>query len=247
MLLDWAMTAYVHDYPQTTQSELHICVSVYFDLLPLLYDALATLLIFVCLMLKGYSAGALYASTTRVRPVLYLLKHWANGGRPHYVLISYPVDMVWALSMFRTSFFQTALEGLLRARKNAANSHVAAGQLPEARSLVGGQAAGKDSEGNQDVAADVLVIFGLQDQFTKEASYERWVSRLLELAPTPDSNSAALPSGAYTSAQAHDAEQSTVEECRVDGADHFWNRGSALDRLISAVESWNGKLARGIA
>lgn len=57
-------------------------------------------------LLCGNSAGSLAATQCRIPPIA------GREVRIGYVLISYPLSVIWALSFFRSSTFQTALEGI---------------------------------------------------------------------------------------------------------------------------------------
>ncbi|PWN52159.1 hypothetical protein IE53DRAFT_385424 [Violaceomyces palustris] len=203
------------------------------------------------LYLCGYSAGSLYASCSflsdnsrledegkeaygigvdfcRPGPVT------ADGGRrkawfrrPRYILISYPLDMVWALSLFRSSFYHSALERLLKSDWDGGLQE-RQGDGGEREKRFDGDPRSVGKESIRALASDVLVIFGLQDQFTKESSYEKWTTKLSSIAPPPSTSSSPRPTKA----------SSTFDQVRIDNSDHFWRSKDSLGKLTRSVDRW---------
>lgn len=115
--------------------------------------------LYVC----GYSAGSLYGSTTKVSKIHLNSPVFREGPRPRYILISLPVSWVWALSFFKSSVYQDALRDLLKASGRA---------CPRRRTASEDASSGKDESNEledsaEDIAVDLLIAFGLQDQLTK--------------------------------------------------------------------------------
>ena len=75
-------------------------VEYYIDLLT--SSTIKTIDILLC----GNSAGSLAATQCRIPPIA------GRELRIGYILISYPLSVIWALSLFRSSTFQAALEGI---------------------------------------------------------------------------------------------------------------------------------------
>ena len=76
-----------------------------------------------------------------------------DPGIPYsYLLISYPLNVQWALTTVRSSFFSSQINQLLRTTENDSKND--------------------DSRNNSN---KVLVLYGDHDQFTGVRSYQNWL------------------------------------------------------------------------
>ncbi|EPQ32233.1 uncharacterized protein PFL1_00430 [Pseudozyma flocculosa PF-1] len=119
----------------------------------------------VDVVVVGYSAGGLYASKLDLDQALRGYERRCEV-RLRLVLVSYPLDVVWALSIFRTASYTAGLEKLLILDPATASES-------------------SESTATETVAphpASLLALYGDQDQFTKVSSYDAWVERLKCLA-----------------------------------------------------------------
>ncbi|KAM0751611.1 hypothetical protein T439DRAFT_355518 [Meredithblackwellia eburnea MCA 4105] len=94
------------------------------------------------LLLCGYSFGSLAASSCPPSKL--------DNIRTRYLLISYPLSVMWALTVFRSSSFEDSLASLAKPTP-----------LP-----------------NSSLGTSVLAIFGDSDQFTGVDNYRQWKAKL---------------------------------------------------------------------
>lgn len=174
------------------------------------------------IVIAGYSAGALYGSTVRVPSAAYDLKQFRGGGRPRYILLSFPAGVTWALSLFTTRTYTGALKKLLTSKTLPGGGE---GEREEE-----GRRAGESTPSNgaagQPVASHVLALYGDQDQFTGIGTYEGWIKECGALAPLPDKE------------KKGGSGSSTFTPVLIEGADHFYRSTGALDELDRAVVEW---------
>ncbi|KAG7440666.1 uncharacterized protein BT62DRAFT_909977 [Guyanagaster necrorhizus] len=69
--------------------------------------------LFVCVIIQGYSAGAIYATTIRFSGNLYDRCCQVFSNPIKYILVSYPISVAWALGLGLTGWYFRALEGLV--------------------------------------------------------------------------------------------------------------------------------------
>lgn len=69
----------------------------------------------------------------------------------------------------------------------------------------------------RDPTSNVLIVYGTQDDFTSESSYDSWTEKLRT--------------------EVGDGSTARLEVQKVDGANHFWI-GDARRQLTQLVESW---------
>lgn len=175
------------------------------------------------LVIAGYSAGGLYASTVTVASSLYDLKQFRGAKQPRYILLSFPAGVTWALSFFTTTTYTNALKKLLTSKKVLGGTTVAAEDEGEAKAAARVAESTPTVHGaSQPVASHVLAIYGDQDQFTGLASYDAWTKECSSLAPST--------SGAEGG--------STFQHVLIKGADHFYRSGRAVDALDKAIVEW---------
>jgi len=77
--------------------------------------------------------------------------------------------------------------------------------------------------------ADVLVIYGDIDQFTKISKYEAWLAKLRQAA---DGDNTDNTCGADSSPRGK------LTEKLVPGADHFWGRGDWIRDMRTTIANW---------
>lgn len=180
------------------------------------------------LVIAGYSAGGLYASTVRVPAATYDLKHFRGGPRPRYILISFPAGVTWALSFFTTRTYTDALKKLLTS-KTLPNANVATTE-DEGEAKAAARAA-ESTPANDDalqaVASHVLAVYGDQDQFTGVGTYDTWTNECSSLAPSPQNGHGG----------------STFHHVLIEGTDHFYRSQKAVDALERTVLEWYDALA----
>lgn len=195
------------------------------------------------IVIAGYSAGALYASTVRVPPVVYDLRQFRGAGRPLYVLVSFPAGVTWALSFFTTRTYTDALKRLLTSKTlpGGATSFATAGEEErEAKAAASAVESTPTNDGaTQPVASHVLAVYGDQDQFTGTATYETWIKECNSCAPSPIKGA---EEGQGSKEQAK-GRGSTFHHVLIQGADHFYRSNEALDALDKAVVEWYDNLA----
>ncbi|KAK4050576.1 hypothetical protein OIO90_005043 [Microbotryomycetes sp. JL221] len=120
----------------------------------------------VSLALIGYSAGSVAASVSNPKAdAMFSLSpsHSGEHVRIRRVLISYPLSVMWALTLFRSSTFSARLEQLVSAPS------------PSVDSVHGSQV-------GQQADERVLAVHGTSDHFTASAKYGAWSDRLASLA-----------------------------------------------------------------
>ncbi|CAO3654249.1 unnamed protein product [Cunninghamella echinulata] len=118
----------------------------------------------------GYSYGSMIASTMKETSI-----------QTYYILISYPLSVVWALSTTKMNYFKSQVKQLIQE-----NLH------------------------------PVLLIYGDQDQFTSEKSYQSWINIILSDKDHQDYNN--------------------IQYKKIDDVDHFWFGNE--NRLINDINSW---------
>lgn len=183
-------------------------------------------------VIAGYSAGALYASTVRVPPGVYDLKQFKGGHKPRYILLSFPAGVTWALSLFTTRTYTDALNKLLASRNvpGGAAEEDAEGDR-EAKGAAGMMESTPSNDAAlQPVASHVLAIYGDQDQFTGIETYRKWIKDCSATAPPPSEAEQPEWRGRST--------KSTFQEVPIEGADHFYRSSAALDGLDKAIIEW---------
>ena len=74
--------------------------------------------------------------------------------------------------------------------------------------------------------ADVLVIYGDIDQFTKISKYDAWLAKLRQAA------------GGDSTCEANSSAQGKLTEKLVPGADHFWGRGHWIREMRTTIANW---------
>ncbi|KDN43892.1 hypothetical protein K437DRAFT_268968 [Tilletiaria anomala UBC 951] len=167
---------------------------------------------------QGYSAGALYASSAR-RPAERRIQLQpdvtpsAAALRTKYVLLSYPLDVLWALSLFRSGTYTKRLEALL--------------QPPQA-----------PRDADQAIPIDVLMVHGNEDQFTKKTSYDNLCLRLASIAA--DSAVAMSNKAADAGAAAAVSPPATFRHHCIEGADHFWRSKRQRQQMIEVIMRFLG-------
>ncbi|TKY90111.1 hypothetical protein EX895_000109 [Sporisorium graminicola] len=179
------------------------------------------------LIIAGYSAGALYASTVTVTPAVYDLRQFRGANQPRYILLSFPAGVTWALSFFTTKTYTDALKRLLTSTRIPGATPTAAATEDEGEAKAAARAA--ESTPSNDgaslpVASHVLAIYGDQDQFTGVGTYETWTSECSSLAPSP------LKTAGYRG--------STFYHVLIENADHFYRSRRAFDALDKAIVEW---------
>ncbi|KAF6766772.1 hypothetical protein PSEUBRA_000098 [Kalmanozyma brasiliensis GHG001] len=175
------------------------------------------------LVVAGYSAGGLYASTVRVPAAVYDLKQFRGGGRPRYVLLNFPAGVTWALSFFTTRTYTNALKGLLSSKVVPGASAGLVKDEGEAKAAARVAESTPANDGAlQAVASHVLAVYGDQDQFTGIGTYNTWTKECGSLAPPPPSTLGG----------------STFRHVLIEGADHFYRSQKAMEALESAVVEW---------
>ncbi|KAI9308575.1 Alpha/Beta hydrolase protein [Cunninghamella echinulata] len=127
--------------------------------------------LFIC----GYSYGSMIASTMKETSI-----------QTYYILISYPLSVIWALSTTKMNYFKTQMRQLIQE-----NLH------------------------------PVLIIYGDQDQFTSEKSYQSWINTILSDKDHQDYNN--------------------IQYKKLDDVDHFWFGNEY--RLIEYINSWINSLS----
>ncbi|KAN0066045.1 hypothetical protein ACQY0O_000138 [Thecaphora frezii] len=110
------------------------------------------------LVVVGYSAGGLYASKLDLDAALAGCDARVRFG---LVLVSYPLDVMWVLSVFQSAGYTAALARLVQGSPT--------------------------SSGNTRVRRrSILALFGDQDQFTRIGSYQTWADKLKQAAAAAD-------------------------------------------------------------
>ncbi|KAG2224939.1 hypothetical protein INT45_010888 [Circinella minor] len=97
------------------------------------------------LIIGGYSFGSMIAASLRPQENDLSIPY-------SYLLISYPLNVRWALSTVRSSFFSSQVNQLLRTTENDSNN-----------------------DNNNTNNNKVLVLYGDHDQFTGVRSYQNWL------------------------------------------------------------------------
>lgn len=175
------------------------------------------------LVIGGYSAGALYASTVKVPSEVYDLKQFRAAKQPRYILLSFPAGVTWALSFFTTKAYTDTLKKLLTSSTLPGASTATADDEGEAKAAVRAAESTPTVQGaSQPVASHILAVYGDQDQFTGIATYDTWTKECSSLAPFPP-----RPKGG-----------SSFHHVLVQGADHFYRSSRALDALDKAILEW---------
>ncbi|KAJ9477071.1 hypothetical protein PHBOTO_000762 [Pseudozyma hubeiensis] len=142
-------------------------------------------------VIAGYSAGALYASTVKVPTAIYDLKQFRGAKQPS--------DTVPGTTARTT---EDEGEAKAAARSVESTPSVDGASLP--------------------VASHVLAVYGDQDQFTGLGTYDTWVEACSSVAA-----SASQQGGG-----------SSFHHVLIEGADHFYRSGQAMEALDKAVVEW---------
>ncbi|SPO19727.1 uncharacterized protein UTRI_00120_B [Ustilago trichophora] len=187
------------------------------------------------LVIAGYSAGSLYASTVRIPPSVYDLRQFRGGKKPRYILLSFPAGVTWALSFFTTKTYTDALKKLLSSTVGPGGNAGIVVDEGEAKAAARVAESTPSNDGAaQPVASHVLAIYGDQDQFTSTGTYETWTKACSSSAPSPLKEEAEV--------EGQDAQKgkdgSTFHHVLVENADHFYRSNEALDGLDKAVVEW---------
>lgn len=103
----------------------------------------------------------------------------------YYILISYPLSVLWALSTTKMNYFKSQINQLLKNN-----------QRP------------------------VLIVYGDQDQFTSEKSYQTWLNTII--STTTD-------------------DHRIIQYKKFDGVDHFWFDHEHL--LFNYIITWISTLS----
>lgn len=194
------------------------------------------------LLIAGYSAGSLYASTVKVDKQLLEREQFRQGPKPRYILVSFPAGVQWALSFFTSRTYNTALHTLLSSSvtvNDADNAKRSSDDAParespaEGRSLSPSRAETSAQSLIDPLASHVLAVYGDMDQFTSLKTYQTWADQWSTIAPSPLNADSSLQSTSC---------QSTFHHTLVKGADHFYRAHHALDSLDEAVLSWLDEL-----
>lgn len=199
------------------------------------------------ILLCGYSAGSLAASyctpthlqeliNRRCRPTPPPPMRQDNdgGGKPktiklRYLLISYPVSVLWALTLFRSSTFTTRLDALieLAGRTSSPSQSTPPSSLSEKEE--------QDSfPPSVSVSVWVMSARGRRDQFTGDSKYIAWEDRLKSLIVSDSKASRQEESSSNSSVSGTKAARFIL----VDDADHFWRGKAVLSRLLDEVREW---------
>lgn len=178
------------------------------------------------IVIAGYSAGGLYASTVRVPQGVYDLKQFRGGKKPRYVLLSFPAGVTWALSFFTTRTYTAALKDLLTSQT------IPGRQVEQETAAKASETTLTNEPAAKPVASHVLAIYGDQDQFTGIGTYNGWTQDCGKQAPSP-----------IQVAPLSAVRKSTFHHVLIEGADHFYRSTKALDALDKAVVEWYDALA----
>ena len=182
------------------------------------------------LVIAGYSAGGLYASTVKVPLSIYDLKQFRGAKQPRYILLSFPAGVTWALSFFTSRTYTDALKKLLTSRTVLGASSVTAEDEGVAKAASRAAESTPSNDGaSEPVASHVLVLYGDRDQFTGLASYETWTKECSSIAPSP------FKPG-NDGSRAHKG--STFHHVLIENADHFYRSSNALDALDRSIFEW---------
>ncbi|CDS00671.1 uncharacterized protein SPSC_02316 [Sporisorium scitamineum] len=179
------------------------------------------------LVIAGYSAGGLYASTVTVPSSVYDLKQFRGAKQPRYILLSFPAGVTWALSFFTSRTYTDAMKRLLTSTvvPGATTAATMEEEEGEARAAARAAESTPSNDGaSQPVASHVLAVYGDQDQFTGLGSYETWTNECSSLAPSP------------IKAASHRG--STFHPVLIENADHFYRSRRAFDALDKAIVEW---------
>ncbi|SNX81392.1 uncharacterized protein MEPE_00097 [Melanopsichium pennsylvanicum] len=189
------------------------------------------------LIIAGYSAGSLYASTVRVPPAIYDLRQFRGGNRPRYILLSFPAGVTWALSFFTTKSYTNAFNKLLASTTTPGgnNRTVLDEREVKAASRVAESTPSNDGAA-QPVSSHIITIYGDQDQFTGLATYQTWTNECSSIAASPIR--AELEAEGTQDRQKAQIGGSTFHHVVIQGADHFYRSNQALDGLDKAVVEW---------
>lgn len=187
------------------------------------------------LVVAGYSAGSLYATTVRVPKGVYETRQFRGGKKPRYVLVSFPAGVTWALSFFTTKTYNDALKELLGSQTLPGGNATEVEVEGQARAVAAAAAKAVESTSANDadaqpVAGHVLAVYGDADQFTGIKTYHTWTKECSSLAPSPNE-------------VAERENGSTFHHVLIEGADHFYRSNEAVDGLDKAVVEWYEALA----
>ena len=169
------------------------------------------------LLLCGYSAGSLSASRCFHDSSLPCTSQ--SSVRIRYVLVSYPLSVLWALTGLRAGPFTSALERLV-ARTARPDSH-------------------DDDDGGISGGAKqaaVLSVRGTADQFTGDAKYGVWEARLRGMGGGTMFTNINADSGSGPQSQSQGG--TAFASIAVQDADHFWSDAGHKAQLLDAVDEW---------
>ncbi|GAC96653.1 hypothetical protein PHSY_004236 [Pseudozyma hubeiensis SY62] len=174
-------------------------------------------------VIAGYSAGALYASTVKVPTAIYDLKQFRGAKQPRYILISFPAGVTWALSFFTSKTYTDALKKLLASDTIPGTTAGTTEDEGEAKAAARSVESTPSVDGaSLPVASHVLAVYGDQDQFTGLGTYDTWVEGCSSVAASASKQERG----------------STFHHVLIEGADHFYRSGQAMEALDKAVVEW---------
>lgn len=174
-------------------------------------------------VIAGYSAGALYASTVKVPTAIYDLKQFRGAKQPRYILISFPAGVTWALSFFTSKTYTDALKKLLASDTIPGTTAGTTEDEGEAKAAARSVESTPSVDGaSMPVASHVLAVYGDQDQFTGLATYDTWVEACSSVAPPTSKQEGG----------------STFHHVLIEGADHFYRSSGTMEALDKAVVEW---------